>query len=76
MAGGKPMTYTCQNCGIEADNSSSLCNPVNREFEGKACDISTAPVCGDKVDALKFSCDSCGRVSVNPEHLCNPIEIK
>jgi hypothetical protein len=70
------MSYTCQNCGIEANESSSLCNPISEELEGKFCGITESPVCADKLEAMKFSCDSCGRLSPDSEHLCHPAEVK
>ena len=69
------MTYTCQNCGVEAEDASSLCKPVQEELTGKFCGISAAQICSDKLGAMKFSCDSCGRVSPDAEHLCNPSQI-
>ena len=70
------MAYTCQNCGIGADDSNSLCNPISEELIGSFCGLSAAQVCEDKRKAMKFSCESCGRVSPDSEHLCNPAEIK
>jgi hypothetical protein len=70
------MSYTCQNCGVAADDSKSLCNPIREELQGTFCGLSAAPVCEDKLEAMKFSCDSCGRVSPDSEHLCNPVEIR
>jgi len=69
------MSYTCQNCGIEADDSKSLCNPISAELQGAFCGLSAAHVCEDKLKEMKFSCDACGRISPDSEHLCNPVEI-
>ena len=69
------MAYTCQNCGADAEDSRSLCNPTSEEIDDKFCGVSTADVCADKFTAMKYSCDSCGRVSADPEFLCNPAEI-
>lgn len=70
------MAYTCQNCGADAEDSRSLCNPTNKEIDDKFCGVATAEVCVDKLMAMKFSCDSCGRVATAPEFLCNPAEIR
>ncbi len=70
------MAYTCQNCGVEAIDERSLCNPVNEELEGKFCDIVAEKVCEDKQVEMRFSCDSCGRLSADSEYLCNPAPIR
>lgn len=70
------MTYTCQNCGSSADDSSSLCNPTNEGVDSKFCGAPAVQVCEDKLESMKFSCDACGSVSADPEHLCNPSMIR
>ena len=70
------MAYTCQNCGIEADDSTNLCNPISEELIGTFCGLSETQVCEDKRAAMRFSCDTCGRVSPSSEHLCKPIDIR
>lgn len=66
------MTYTCQNCGSAADNSSSLCNPTSEERENKFCGIPADEVCEEKLPTMKYSCEACGSVSADAEHLCEP----
>ena len=65
------MTYTCQNCGFTADNSSSLCNPTEI-VEDNLCGISEDLVCEDKLTSMKYSCDACGKLSADAELLCDP----
>ena len=66
------MTYTCQNCGTTADNSSSLCNPASEELESKFCGTPAAQVCEEKLTTMKYVCGGCGSVSADAEHLCDP----
>ena len=70
------MAYTCQNCGVFAKMSSSLCNPSSEETDSKLCGTSTDQVCLDQLKTMKYSCDACGSVSADGEHLCNPSKIK
>jgi len=66
------MTYTCQNCGSAADNSSSLCNPVSEKFDTKFCGAPADQVCEEKLAAIKYVCAGCGSMSADAEHLCDP----
>ena len=66
------MAYTCQNCGSDADDSSKLCKPINKEQESKSCGVSATEVCNDKLAAMKFSCEACGSLSAGAENLCQP----
>ena len=70
------MVYLCQNCGVEAEDEFSLCNPVEDVLEGKLCDVVavTEQVCEDKHEEMKFTCDSCGRTSADAQYLCHPNE--
>ena len=70
------MAYTCQNCGVTAKMSSSLCNPTKEDAESKFCGTSTDQVCLDQLKTMKYSCDACGSVSADAEHLCNPSQIR
>ncbi|EKD38777.1 MAG: hypothetical protein ACD_75C00612G0004 [uncultured bacterium] len=70
------MSYTCQNCGAAADDSSNLCNPTSEELDSKFCGAPAVQVCEDKLMSMQYSCDACGSVSADPEHLCNPSKIK
>jgi len=72
----KLMAYTCQNCGVEAESESSLCNPIRDELEGKFCDIVVEEVCEDKNDIMRFACDACGRLSADSNYLCHPTQFK
>jgi len=65
------MTYTCQNCGITADNSSSLCNPASEEL-GKFCGAPADQVCEEQLTAMNYVCSGCGSMSAEAEHLCDP----
>jgi hypothetical protein len=47
------MIYTCQNCGVAADTSSSLCNPTD-VIEDNLCGISRDKVCEDKLMTMKY----------------------
>ena len=69
------ITYTCQNCGVTADNPSSLCNPTD-VIADNLCGISAHMVCEDKLTTMKYSCAACGRLSADAEHLCDPDLIK
>lgn len=81
------MTYTCQNCGVTADNSSSLCNPID-VIKDNLCGISADhfmdpsnttfehnTVCEDKRTTMKYFCAACGRQSADDELLCDPDKI-
>jgi hypothetical protein len=68
------MAYTCQNCGADAEDSRTLCNPNKKELDSKFCGASAAEVCDDKLSTMKYSCDSCGSVSADSTRLCNPAE--
>lgn len=70
------MSYTCQNCGVSAEESSSLCNPTNEELDSKFCGASSVLVCDGQLSSMQYSCDACGSVSADPEHLCNPSKIR
>jgi predicted RNA-binding Zn-ribbon protein involved in translation (DUF1610 family) len=70
------MAYTCQNCGVEAEKESSLCNPISEKLESKFCDTSSKEVCKDKNDVVRFACDACGRLSANYTYLCHPTQFK
>lgn len=70
------MIYTCQNCGVEAEDEFSLCNPISDGLEGKSCDIVAEPVCEDKREAMRFCCDACGRTSADSDYLCQPRDIR
>lgn len=70
------MAYTCQNCGVTADNSSALCNPGSEELETRFCGSSSDQVCESKLPSMQYTCDACGSVSADAEHLCNPSRIK
>jgi hypothetical protein len=65
------MAYLCENCGVTADDSNALCNPVNEEYKKKSCSSADDQVCSEKISVMKYSC-SCGNISANPQHLCNP----
>lgn len=78
------MMYTCQNCGATADNSNSLCNPIDI-IKDNLCGISadhfTTPsntsfdhstVCEEKRTTMKYFCAACGRQSADSELLCDP----
>lgn len=67
------LAFTCQDCGVTADNSSSLCNPTE-VIEDNLCGISTGKVCEDKLTTMKYSCAACGRLSADAELLCDPTE--
>lgn len=67
------MTYTCQSCGSNADNASSLCNPASEELDSsKFCGAPADQVCEEKLDAIKYVCGGCGSMSADAEHLCDP----
>lgn len=68
------MAYLCENCGVVAEDSNSLCNPIDEEYKKKLCSAAEAEVCNEKAPAMQYSC-SCGGTSANPQHLCNPIKI-
>lgn len=70
------MSYTCQNCGSDAEDSSKLCKPVNKDHESKSCGVSASEVCNDKLAAMRYSCDACGSLSVDAGHLCEPSELQ
>lgn len=65
------MAYICQNCGVIAEGSESLCNPINEEYNSKACSMHSTKVCDEKSSAMVYSC-VCGNISANPQHLCRP----
>ena len=65
------MTYTCQNCGSTADNSSNLCNPVTEELDVKFCGAPADQVCEGKLTAIKYVCGGCGSMSTDAAHLCD-----
>ncbi len=69
------MAYLCENCGVVAEDSNSLCNPINEEYKKKLCSAADAEVCNDKVSAMKYSC-GCGSISANPQHLCKPTRMQ
>lgn len=68
------MSYLCENCGVVADDASTLCNPVNEEYKKKACSSGEEEICREKIADMKYSC-SCGNISANPQHLCRPIKL-
>ena len=70
------MAYTCQNCGVSAEESSRLCRPSSEELSNKFCGAPATQVCNSKLVEMKYSCDACGSVSANPETLCNPSQIR
>ena len=70
------MAYTCQNCGASADAPTSLCKPINAEFESKFCGAPATQVCDDKLKTIQYACDSCGSVSADADRLCSPSMIK
>lgn len=70
------MAYTCQNCGVTADNSSNLCNPSSDELDTRFCGASSIHVCESQLPSMQYTCDACGSVSADAEHLCNPSRIK
>lgn len=65
------MAYICENCGVTAEDSESICNPRDEEYKKKLCSAAEAEVCDEKASAMKYSC-TCGSVSANPQHLCKP----
>jgi hypothetical protein len=65
------MAYICENCGVVADDSNDLCNPIGEEYKHKLCSTPEAKVCNENVSAMKYSC-TCGGISANPQHLCKP----
>ena len=67
------MNYTCQNCGVTADDSNSLCNPTD-VIEDNLCGLSEDKVCEGKLPNMQFTCAACGRLSADPELLCDPTE--
>jgi hypothetical protein len=69
------MAYLCENCGVVAEDSSTLCNPINEEYKSKLCTIPEPEVCDEQTSAMKYSCD-CGGVSAHPQHLCRPREMQ
>lgn len=70
------MSYTCQNCGLAADNPSDLCNPQEKEQDSKICGASAVEVCQGSVPNMQYSCDACGSVSAKAEHLCSPSALR
>ena len=68
------MANICQNCGVIADNSINLCNPVDEEYKSKLCSTPVSKICDEKVSAMRYSC-TCGSISANPQHLCKPTKI-
>jgi len=65
------MAYICQNCGVTNEDASSICNPIDEQYNKKSCAVGTAGVCEYKVEEMKYTCE-CGNVSANPQHLCKP----
>lgn len=70
------MAYTCQNCGVTADNSNDLCNPGSEELDTRFCGATSVQICESKIPSMQYTCDACGSVSADAEHLCNPSRIK
>ena len=70
------MSYTCQNCGVTADNNSDLCNPTSEKLDTRFCGASSIQICDGKLPSMQYSCDACGSVSADAEHLCNPSKIR
>jgi len=70
------MAYTCQNCGVTADNHSDLCNPTGEKLDNRFCGASSIQICDGKLSSMQYSCDACGSVSADAEHLCNPSKLK
>lgn len=70
------MSYTCQNCGVVAEEESRLCNPTSEELDNKFCGAPAVQVCEDKIENMKYSCDACGSVSAEADNLCNPTMIR
>jgi len=70
------MMYTCQNCGVTAGNSSSLCNPVEGELDAKFCGAPPSQVCEEKLTAIKYVCSGCGSMSTDADRLCDPDMIR
>lgn len=70
------MSYTCQNCGVTAEDSSKLCNPANEMESGNLCGVPADKVCSGNMEEMKYTCDSCGSVSASSDNLCSPSEIK
>lgn len=68
------MAYICENCGVVAEDSNSLCNPLGEEYKKKLCSAADGQVCDDKASAMKYSC-ICGSTSANPQHLCKPTKM-
>ncbi len=36
------MTYTCQNCGSDAEDFDKLCKPINKTIESRSCGVSAS----------------------------------
>ena len=70
------MAYTCQNCGVTADNYSDLCNPTSEKLDNRFCGASSVEICDGKLSSMKYSCDACGSVSADADRLCNPTEVR
>jgi hypothetical protein len=56
------MSYTCQNCGVTAEESSKLCNPASDMESGNLCGVPADKVCGGNMEQMKYACDACGSV--------------
>lgn len=70
------MSYTCQNCGASAEDSSKLCHPASEEQSSNLCGVPADKVCNGKITEMKYSCDACGSVSASPGNLCSPSAIR
>ena len=70
------MTSTCQNCGVSAEDSSHLCNPMSEEIGNKFCGNTADQVCNESLATMRYSCDTCGSISADADHLCNPGPIR
>jgi hypothetical protein len=70
------MSYTCQNCGVTAEESSKLCNPASETESGNICGVSADKVCSGSMEEMKYTCGTCGSLSATFDNLCSPSEIK
>ncbi len=66
------MKYTCQYCGVTAEISDDLCNPILDGQGVKFCNTPSDRICDDKQEMMAYKCDACGSLAADGDHLCFP----
>jgi hypothetical protein len=71
------MAYSCQVCGLVANDPDSLCNPkeVDRKFF-KDAKVNRVGICEECESAAEYFCPACGRLAADADLLCDAAPIR